>query len=73
MARESEIEMLNVQKANSSKSVSIQVPDEAEADRLTVPGLDHQTSRLLTSMAARTKQIVTLVILVVVLLAAVSG
>ena len=63
-------EMKKVDKAASVSMLAVN-GDEMEANR--PPALEHETSRLIRTLASRVKQFVTLIILVVMLVACVAG
>ena len=74
MNTEENIEMKKLANATSPNNpVAGKVPEEEHALRDNAPEIEHQTSRLISSLTTRAKQITTLVILCVVLVAAVSG
>ena len=64
-----------IKKVNKAASVSMLAVngDEMAEDRLEPPVLEHETSRLIRTLASRVKQFVTLIILVVMLVACVAG
>ena len=71
----STVAMNELKKVNKAASVSMLAvnEDEMEANRIEPPVLEHETSRLIRTLASRVKQFTTLIILVVMLVACVAG
>jgi hypothetical protein len=66
------MEMRKVVKATSD-SLLADKGDEKEALKNERPALEHETSRLIRTLTGRVKQVVTLIIIVVMLVACVAG